>query len=117
MKVIIKNFFIIFFFSIFLLRAEEVFAKENQIQYKKESISNYFSGIISNNQYDVYKAYKYLNKVEELKKNHTQFNVEFIKTLIMLEKFEQAFSFSKSIWNEDELFFEIDLLLGLNYFI
>jgi len=117
MKVIIKNFFIIFFFSIFLLRAEEVFAKENQIQYKKESISNYFSGIISNNQYDVYKAYKYLNKVEELKKNHTQFNVEFIKTLIMLEKFEQAFSFSKSIWKEDELFFEVDLLLGLNFFV
>ena len=117
MKLVIKKILIIFFFSIFLLRAEEVFAQENKTQIKKESISNYFSGIVSNNQYNTNKAYKYLNKVEELKKNHTQFNVEYIKALIMLEKFEQAFSFSKSIWKEDELFFEVDLLLGLNYFI
>ena len=117
MKLAIKKILIIFFFSIFLLRAEEVFAQENKTQIKKENISNYFSGIVSNNQYNTNKAYKYLNKVEELKKNHTQFNVEYIKALIMLEKFEQAFSFSKSIWKEDELFFEVDLLLGLNYFI
>jgi len=117
MKLLFKFFLIILCFSISLLSAEEVFAKENKVQYKQKNISNYFSGIISLKQHDIYKAYKYLNKVEKLKESHTQFNVEFIKTLVLTEKFEQAFSFSKSIWNEDELFFEIDLLLGLNYFI
>ena len=117
MKLAIKKIVIILFFSTALLRAEVVFAKESKAQYKKANISNYFSGIISLNQHDAYKAYKYLNKIEELKKSHTQFNVEFIKTLILLDKFDQAFSFSKSIWKEEELFFDIDLLLGLNFFI
>ena len=49
MKLIIKKILIILFFSIALLRAEEVFAKENKAQYKKENISNYFSVIISYN--------------------------------------------------------------------
>ena len=117
MNLIIKKIVIILFFSTALLRAEVVFAKESKVQYKKANISNYFSGIISLNQHDAYKAYKYLNKIEELKKSHTQFNVEFIKTLILLDKFDQAFSFSKSIWKEDELFFDADLVLGLNFFI
>ena len=34
----------------------------------------------------------------------------------MLEKFNEAFSFSESVWNKNELFFEADLLLGLNLF-
>ena len=38
-------------------------------------------------------------------------------TAILLKKFEEAFSFSKSVWNEGEFFFEADIILGLNYFI
>ena len=52
-----------------------------------------------------------------MKNTHSNFNVQFIRSLILLEKFEQAFSFSKSVWLEDELFFEADLLLGLQSFI
>ena len=35
----------------------------------------------------------------------------------MLEKFDEAISFSNNIWKEEDLFFEVDLLLGLNYFM
>jgi len=83
----------------------------------KKNISNYFSGIISADRYYNNEAFKHLKKVQSLKNRHSKFNIEFIRTLVLLEKFEQAFVFSKSVWNEDELFFETDLLLGLNFFI
>ena len=35
----------------------------------------------------------------------------------MFEKDEGIIVFSKKIWTEDEIFFEADLLLGLDFFI
>ena len=96
----------------------EAFARESSIQYKKKDISNYFSGLIAINQdHNDNKAFEHLGKIKSIKNRHSQYNIEFIRTLVLLEKFKQAFDFSKNIWIEDELFFEADLLLGLNYFI
>jgi len=95
----------------------KVFAKGSQIQYTREDISNYFSGTISANQDYNNEAFKYLKKVQSIKNTHSQFNIEFIRTLVLVEKFKQAFAFSKQVWNEDELFFEADLLLGLDSFM
>ena len=117
MKFFIKKIYIIFFLLIALLTVTKVFAKDSKIQYTRENIANYFLGIISVNQDYNNEAFKYLNKVQSIKDKHSHFNLEFIRTLVLLEKFKQAFSFSKSVWSEDELFFESDLLLGLNYFI
>ena len=118
MKFLIKKIYIIFFVLIVLLTKSETFAKENNIQYNKKDISNYFSGIISINQaHNDNKAFEYLGKVQSIHNRHSQYNIEIIRTLILLEKFKQAFAFSKNVWTEDELFFEADLLLGLNYFI
>ena len=108
-----KIYIILFLFSILLIESK-VFAKESKIQYTKEDISNYFSGIISINQNYNNEAFKHLKKVKLLKNRHSRFNIEFIRTLILLEKFEQAFVFSKSVWTDNELFFEADLLLGLD---
>ena len=118
MKFLIKKIYIIFFVLIILLTESEVFAKENNIQYNKKDISNYFLGIISINQYyNNNKAFKYLRDIQSIHNRHSQYNIEFLRTLILLEKFKQAFAFSKKVWVEDELFFEADLLLGLNSFI
>ena len=95
----------------------KVFAKDSQIQYTRENISNYFSGTISANQDYNKEAFKYLQKVQSIKNTHSQFNIEFIITLVLVEKFKQAFAFSKQVWTEDELFFEADLLLGLDSFM
>ena len=125
MKFLTKKINIILFLLIILLTVSEVFASDSKIQYTsdskiqytRENISNYFLGIISIN-HDYYnKAFKYLKKVEPIKNRHSQFNNEFIKTLILIEKFKQAFIFSENVWTEDELFFEADLLLGLNSFM
>ena len=117
MKFFIKKIYIVFFLLIILLTVTKVFAKDSKIQYTRENIANYFLGIISVNQDYNNEAFKYLNKVQSIKNKHSHFNLEFIRTLVLLEKFKKAFSFSKSVWSEDELFFESDLLLGLNSFI
>ena len=118
MKFFIKKIYIIFFLLTILLIESEAFARDSSIQYKKKDISNYFSGIISINQaHNDKKAFEYLEKVQSIHNRHSQYNIEFIRTLILLEKFKQAFAFSKNVWTEDELFFEADLLLGLNSFI
>jgi len=119
MKFLINKIYIILLLFI-IFNYEQAFAKDNNISYKKyksENISNYFSGIISvNNDHDI-KAFKHLKKVKSLKNKHSEFNVEFVRTLVLLDKFDEAFAFSKSAWNEEELVFEIDLLLGIGFFL
>ena len=117
MKFLIKKIYIIFFLLSILLFEPKVFAKESNIKYTKENISNYFFGVISANQDYNNEAFKHLKKVKSLRNRHSRFNIAFIRTLILLDKFEQAFAFSKSVWSDDEFLFEADLLLGLNYFI
>ena len=117
MKFFIKKIYIILFLLTILLVGSKLFAKESKIRYTKENISSYFSGIISVNQSYNNEAFEYLKKVKSLKNIHSRFNAEYIRTLILIEKFEQAFAFSKSVWTNDEFIFETDLLLGLDYFI
>ena len=117
MKLLIKKIYFIFFFFAILLFNLKTLAKDSEIQYSKENISNYFQGKISINHNYNNKAFNSLKKVRSLKKYHSQFNVEFIRTLVLLEKFKEAIDFSKTVWKEEDLFFETDLLLGLSYFI
>ena len=117
MKFFNKKIYIILFLLTILLVGSKLFAKESKIRYTKENISSYFSGIISVNQSYNNEAFEYLKKVKSLKNMHSRFNAEYIRTLILIEKFEQAFAFSKSVWTNDEFIFETDLLLGLDYFI
>ena len=117
MKFLTKKIYIIFFIiSIYLLNSV-AFGKNKEIQYSKDDISNYFSGIVlakQSNNNDL--AFKHLKKVKSLKNIHSNFNVEFIRTLVLVEKFDKAYAFSKDIWDENELFFEADLILGLKLF-
>ena len=117
MKFLIYKIYILLLLITIFLFQSEAFARDNKTQYTRENISSYFSGIISANKYYNNEAFKRLKKIKSLKNKHSKFNVEFLRTLILLEKFDEAFDFSKSIWKEDEFFFEADLLLGLDYFL
>ena len=117
MRYFIKNIYFILLLITILFLDTETFGKDSKVKYSRNNISNYLSGIVSVNQDYTNAAFKYLNKVQSLKNDHSNFNVQFIRTLILLEKFEQAFAFSKDVWLEDEYFFETDLLLGLEFFI
>ena len=109
-----KIYIILFLLAIFFIKSETS-AKDSKIKYTRDNISNYFIGIISSNKGHNHEAFQHLKKIKPLKNSHSQFNIEFIRTLILLDRFKQAFVFSKNIWSKDELFFEVDLLLGLNY--
>ena len=117
MKYNIKKIYLILFFTISLTNPIDSFGKNNNNEYSKDNISNYFSGIISSNYNSTSNTYKFLNKVPSLKSRHSNYNVKFLRALVLLKKFDQAISFSESIWKEEEFFFEADLLLGLNYFV
>ena len=114
MKFIIKKIYIVFL--LLILIQPKVFARDSQILYTVENISNYLSGIISTKNHDYNQTYKYLKKIQLLKKYHSRYNAEFLSTLVVLEKFDQAYSFSESLSIKNEFFFEGDLLLGLNFF-
>ena len=116
MKILIKKTYIIILL-VMMLNQANVFAKDSKFLYTGENISNYFLGLISVNNDSNNEAFQYLKKVQLLKDEHHRYNVEFIRTLILLEKFDKAFTFSKKIWKKEELFFEVDLLLGLQYFL
>ena len=117
MRYFIKKIYFILLLVTILFLDTETFSKDSKVKYSRNNISNYLSGIISVNQDYTNAAFKFLNKVQSLKNDHSNFNVHFIRTLILLGKFEQAFAFSKDVWLEDEYFFETDLLLGLESFI
>ena len=117
MRYFIKKIYFILLLVTILFLDTETYGKDSKVKYSRNNISNYLSGIVSVNQDYTNAAFKYLNKVQSLKNDHSNFNVQFIRTLILLEKFNQAFAFSKDVWLEDEYFFETDLLLGLEFFI
>ena len=115
MKFTLKKLYIILL--IFTLCQSEAIAKDNnKATYTRENISDYFSGIISAKNFDNKETHKYLKKVESLKYKHSPYNVKFLRNLVLLEKFEQAFIFSESITDKNKLFFEANLLLGLKSF-
>ena len=116
MKFLINKIYIILFLLAIFLIQSEVFARDSKALYTRENISNYFLGIVSANNNFNKEALRYLKKVESLKNRHSKFNVEFVRMLVLLEKFDEAFIFSKSVWDKNELFFEADLLLGLDSF-
>ena len=117
MQYFIKKINSILFLISILFFSTQAFGKNTEVEYSKDNISNYFSGIVSINRDYNNRAFQYLNKTQSLKNRHSNFNVQFIHTLVLLKKFDQAFSFSSSIWHEDEIFLEVELLLGLESFI
>ncbi len=117
MKFLIKRIYIIFLILNVLFINQNVFGKENILKYSKEDVSNYFSGKLSSNLGYNDNAFNYFKKIKSIRKKHTQFNIEYINTLVLLNEFNKAFEHSRDIWKDEEFFFEADLLIGLNYFI
>ena len=117
MRFFIKTKYLIFILLIFLFSTKEVFTKEDKILYSKQNVSNYLSGIVLFNQNKIEDSFKYLDKVDLLEDKHDTFNVQYIRALVLLGKFDRAIDFSKRVWKKDNFYFEADLLIGLDYFI
>ena len=117
MKYFKKNIYLVFLYINISLISITVFDNNAKASYSKDDVSNYFSGIIALSQNNTTSGFKYLKKINSLKNVHYNYNIKFLRSLVLLNKFNEAFSFSKEVWDEEILYFDADLLLGLNYFI
>ena len=116
MKFYAKKIYFILFFISAILFTNKLYSKESKIEYSQENISNYLLGTISFNQSNNKKSYKHLGKAKSLKDFHTNYNINFIRTLVLLDKFKEAYDFAEDTWDEEKTFFEGDLLLGIDAF-
>ncbi len=79
--------------------------------YKGDSVSNYFSGVISlkNNQYK--ESYNFLKTLEDLEDNHSKYSKSYIETLVNSSKINEAFRYSKKLKVKEMNFFQSDLII------
>ena len=117
MNYIIKKIKLILIVVVFISINEIAITKENNLEYNKKDVKNYLLGLVNLKENNFEKSYEYLRSVNTLKGVHTNYNTEYIRSLILLNKFDDAFAFANNIWKEDELLFEADLLLGIKHFI
>ena len=50
-------------------------------------------------------ALKYFNEIDLNNFKHSNLNIEFIRTLVLLEKFDDAIALSKKTWKKEDVFF------------
>ncbi len=82
---------------------------------KAESISDYFSGIVSLNQSKYEDSYKYLRKLDGLEKSHSTYSSKYLYSLVNSGNLKQAFNFSKKLELQQKGSFVSDLIIGIYY--
>jgi len=102
----------ILFFSLFLLNIN---AKNLNKFDKAESVSTYFSGIISLNDSRYRNSYEYLKKLDGLEDRHKSYSQSYLHSLINLNKFNEASSYAKKIDKKGVISFESNLIIGIYY--
>jgi len=106
------------FISLFIiLYTTSSLSRNTEYVFSEKNISNYFSGIISINQNNTSQAFDFLKKTQPLQTYHYNYNVQFLRTLVLLKKFDESFDFAKSLDLKNGDFYELNLLLGIDYFI
>ncbi len=107
-KSIGKIFFVIIFLSTSSAESLDKFNKTG-------SISDYFSGIILLNENQYEKSFRYLKKLEGLEKNHRNYSVKYLYSLVNSGNFNEAFRYSKKIEKQKLSTYESYLISGIFY--
>ena len=104
---------ILVFTSIFLGIQSYSHSKVLDFSKDAKNISNYFSGALAFNNYDYDDSKRYFDKFSKSEKGNQKFSSSFLQSLINLQKYNEAYSYSKSLKNKDLTNFESELFLGL----
>ncbi len=98
----------IFFLNALLLTSSSFSLEKHN---RGDSVSNYFSGILSlkNNKYD--ESYNFFKKLGNLEDNHSKYSQSFIETLVNSFKINEAFNYSKKLKTKEMNFFQSDLVI------
>ena len=96
------------FLYIFLLTSSSISLEKN---FKRETLSNYFSGVISlqNNKYN--KSYNFLKKMENFEDNHVDYSYAFVETLVNNSRIDEAFRYSYKLRKKGMNFFQSDIII------
>ena len=116
-----KNFFFIFFKTtlytfIFLGIFNSSFSKVNKFNFDAKNISNYFSGIISFDDLDYNNSQKFLKRLDDFENKSLKYSSRLMQSFINLEKFKEAYSYSRKLEKKNLSNFESNLFLGLYEF-
>ena len=75
------------------------YSHSNILDFSKDAknISNYFSGSVAFNNFEYDVSKKYFDKFSKSEKENNKFSSTFVQSLINLQKYKEAYSFSKSL--------------------
>ncbi len=96
------------FFNIFLLTSA---CYSLDKYYGGESVSNYFSGIISLDGNKYTESYNFLKKLNNLEDSHSKYSMLYIETLVNNSRINEAFRYSKKLKNKEINFFQSDIVV------
>ena len=107
----------ILFFLFVLFKSSFVLSKSNDVIYNEKSIKNYFFGRIAASENDTNQAFYFFKKAKSAKNEYDNFNIQFLRTLVLLGKFDKSFEHVQDLSPEKINFLEANILLGLSYFV
>ncbi len=110
-----KKLYIIFLLKLILIFSfnDELLAKKTDKYYKSSNISSYFYGILSFQDNNFSSAFSNFRKLKGLENYHSNYAKFYQNTLINLEKFDEAYRFSKNLEKQQNDNFESNLLIGV----
>ncbi len=98
----------IFFLYILIFTSSSVSLEK---YYRGDTISNYFSGVISLQNNDYEDSYNFFKKLNNLEDNHYKFSKSYLETLVNNSKINEAFKYSKKLEIKKKNFFQSDIVI------
>jgi len=116
MKVFISASKIILYTFIFLCIFNSSYGRIIEFNQNAKSISNYFSGLISFDDFNYEGSKGFFKKLDESQSDNKNYSSKFIQSLINLGKYQEAYRYSKKLENKNQSNFESNIFLGLYEF-
>ena len=91
-------------------------AKILEINQDDKSISNYFSGIISFDNFDYETSQVFFKKMDKTETKNEKYSSMRIQSLVNLEKYQEAYKYSKKLEKMNQSNFNSNLFLGVYQF-
>ena len=113
MKNLKASFKLIVFFLLFLNIFTFLPAKNIDKFSNSKDLSNYFSGIIAINDNQYQTSYRYFKSLNNLEESHYSYSQYYLYSLVTLQKFQDAASFSKELERKKLDNFESNLVSGI----
>ena len=88
-------------------------SKITNFNYDAKYISNYFSGLVSFDNFDYVNSQKFFKKLDNFETKNQNYSSKFIQSLVNLEKYNEAHLYAKKLEAKNLSSFESNLILGL----